>query len=199
MGAFGKWQRHTALLGGRRFLMAAPVPEDKACVHPTTAQVAEETGWNNLSWRCLRARPAISAEADVGASLPSETQPMLNVFYKVLETVRYFPFFLIFFLFFFSPRNIQGRFFFFVLFCFPAFATVILNAFLKENLQILVTWYQQSRWPFAKCSLILHNWRDYKRSSTFSSVIVKHQREAIFQSFLPFFHMMNITCIVIII
>ena len=98
--------------------MAAPVPEDKGCVHLTKARVAEDTA------RPKKGLAEITFPEDVGglilqsllklmrASLPSKIQPMLNIFYKLLETERYFPFFLILFLFSFSPRNIQERFFF---------------------------------------------------------------------------------------
>lgn len=142
----------------------APVPEDKGCVPPTpkrrSAEVtSEDVGGSpyHLYWSWHE-------------SFPSKIQPIANIFYKVSEIEKY----LIHFLFFsvFSFRNIMKRFV-------SVFITFVLNNFFKKSLHSLITWYQQSRWPFTNFSLVLNNWKDYKRSSTFSSVIIKHQRQAI--------------------
>ena len=124
----------------------------------------ERGGWDNLSWRCRRVHPALPTEADVRASLPSKIQSVLNIFYKLLETD-------IFHSFSYFSLLVPGI---FRKLFFSAFVTFILNNFFFPSKPCNLV-YQWSRWAFANFSLVLNNWGEYKRSSTFSSIIVKHQ------------------------
>lgn len=60
--------------------MAASVSEDKGCVHPTKAPVAENSHVPKGAYS------TVSTEADVRAFLLSKTEPISNIFNKVLET-----------------------------------------------------------------------------------------------------------------
>jgi hypothetical protein len=69
--------------------MAAPVPEDEGCGHPTKAQIAEEIACPEkglakiTSIEDAGSLPAlISTKAGVRTFLPSKIQPIPNIFYK---------------------------------------------------------------------------------------------------------------------